>query len=238
MNPKGSVTKSGVFIFDSYKDNIIIDKYNRVFLKMRAHKLDAIRSENSEDAVTWNVFRTLQKIDPELWLPELFQVSFQEKRHDIIKDMKISLWKKFNQPASLEQPEGMTEVDVMLENDRFVWFMEVKYKSDISMGTTHDAHRNQILRNIDIGSNYAGHKDFYFSLLILDEKFTPKGKMLMDSYMNERFLDYGNLKGISLITFKDVRNLFSFCEEQVQYEDEQYLARLAKKDLEKRMVRI
>ncbi|MDV2887476.1 hypothetical protein RYX45_20050, partial [Alkalihalophilus pseudofirmus] len=75
MNPNGSLSKSGVFIYDSYKDNIIIDKYNRVFHKMKASKLEAIRSENSEDALTWNIFRTLQKIAPELWLPALFQVS-------------------------------------------------------------------------------------------------------------------------------------------------------------------
>ncbi len=32
-----------------------------------------------------------------------------------------------------------------------------------------------MLRNIDVGSNYAGKKDFYFSLLVLDEKQSPKG---------------------------------------------------------------
>ncbi|GHH96877.1 hypothetical protein [Neobacillus kokaensis] len=235
MNPKGSLTKSGVFIYDSYKDNIIIDKYNRVFLKMRAPKLEAIRSENSEDAVTWNIFRTLQKIDPELWLPKLFQASFRKLRYDIVQDMKISLWKKFTPPAGVQNPEGPTEVDVMLENDHFVWFIEVKYKSDISMKTVHDNSRNQILRNIDIGSDYAGKKDFYFSLLILDEKYSPKGVQIIDSYKNECLEAYGNLKEISLLKFEDLRNLFRFCEEQVQYEDEKYLVQLAKKDLEKRI---
>ncbi len=244
MNPNGSLSKSGVFIYDSYKDNIIIDKYNRVFHKMKASKLEAIRSENSEDALTWNIFRTLQKIAPELWLPALFQVSFQERRHDIVKDMKISLWKKFSPPTAWQE----SEVDVMLENDKFVWFIVVKYKSDISMSTVDDQRRNQILHNINIGLNYAANKDFYISLLILDEKYSPKGKQLIESYRNDfscllnglphHKQQLQNLKGISLLRLVDFQKLFSFCEEHVHYEDEQYLAKLARKDLEKRIDRM
>lgn len=247
MNPKGTLSKSGVFVYDSYKENIIIDKYNRVFQKMRALKLEAIRSINSEDAMTWNVFRTLQKIDPELWLPLLFRQTFQESRTDIVKDMKISLWKKLSPPAKWGLREGNSEIDVMLENDHFVWFIEVKYKSDISMGTTHDQTRNQIIRNLDLGTDYAGDKDFYFSLLILDEKHSPKGSQLIETYKDNRdsitsiFLHRGgdlpNLKGISLLNWQDIRDLFSLCEENAQYEDEQILARLAKNDLDRRILR-
>src|SRR4051812_34417210 len=114
MNSKGVISKSGVFVYNSYKENIIVDRYNRVFSKMRGSKLNAIRSENSEDAMTWNVFRTFQKIDPELWLPALFSESFQESREDIVEGMKISLWKKFSHPTSFILPEGDSEIDVML----------------------------------------------------------------------------------------------------------------------------
>lgn len=247
MNPKGTLSKSGVFIYDSYKDNIIIDKYNRVFRKMRASKLEAIRSINSEDAITWNAFRTLQKIDPELWLPLLFQQTFQDHRTDIIENMKISLWKKLSPPAEWGLTEGDSEIDVILENDHFVWFIEVKYKSDVSMGTTHDITRNQILRNIDVGTEYAGDKDFYFSLLILDDKHSPKGVKLVGEYrifpdfmvksLPHRGGQLLNLKGISLLTWQEIRGLFSYCEENAQYEDEQLLSRLAKKDLDRRIKR-
>lgn len=245
MNPKGTLSKSGVFIYDSYKDNIILDKYNRVFLKMRASKLDAIRSENSEDAMTWNVFRTLQKLDPDMWLPDLFENTFGEIRHDLVTNMKISLWKKLNPPPALPVPEGDTEVDVMLENDHYVWCIEVKYKSDISISTTHDQRRNQVLRTIDVGSYYAEGKNFYFSLLILDEKFSPNGKRLTEKYGNHPELLTAllphrggclkNLKGISLLHWADFRNLFARCEENARYEDERLLAGLAKRNLDKRI---
>ncbi len=245
MNSKGSISKSGVFVYDSYKDNIIVDRYNRVFRKMRASKLDAIRSENSEDAMTWNVFRTLQKINPELWLPALFSQSFQNFREDIVKDMKISLWKRFSPPPFLVLPEGDSEIDVMLENNQFVWFIEVRYKSDISVKTTHDETRNQLIHNIEIGSDYAKHKDFYFSLLILNEKFSPKGKQLLEIYqqnpntiMNNlphREAGLKNLKGISLVKWEEISKLLVFCEDNAEYEDERQLARFAKIDLEKRI---
>jgi hypothetical protein len=247
MNPKGTLSKSGVFVYDSYKENIIIDKYNRVFRKMRASKLEAIHSINSEDAMTWNVFRTLQKIDPELWLPLLFNQTFQESRTDIVKDMKISLWKKLSPPSEWGLREGDSEIDVMLENDHFVWFIEVKYKNDISTGTTHDKSRNQIIRNIDLGTDYAGDKDFYFSLLILDEKHSRKGAQILETYKNNRDSIINNLphrngvpnnlNGVSLLKWQNLRDLFSLCEEKAQYEDEQMLARLAKNDLDRRILR-
>ncbi|MCM3764389.1 hypothetical protein [Neobacillus niacini] len=246
MNSKGTLSKSGVFVYESYKDNIIIDKYNRVFSKMRVSKLEAIRSINSEDAMTWNAFRTLQKIDPEIWLPLLFQQTFQEQRCDLVENMKISLWKKLSPPVEWGLREGDSEIDVMLENDHFVWFIEVKYKSDVSMGTTHDKARNQILRNIDLGTDYSGDKDFYFSLVILDEKHSPKGIGIIEKYGNSvesvgenlphRGGQLPNLKKISLLKWQELRDLFGYCEEHAQYEDEQLLSRLAKNDLERRII--
>lgn len=52
VKSKGKVSKSGVFIFHSYKENIIVDKYHPIFTRMRESKLNALYSENSEDAIT------------------------------------------------------------------------------------------------------------------------------------------------------------------------------------------
>jgi hypothetical protein len=42
---------------DDFRDNLIIDRHDPIFASMRASKIKHLRSENSEDAVTWNVFR-------------------------------------------------------------------------------------------------------------------------------------------------------------------------------------
>src|SRR3990170_1641722 len=75
--PKGmSSSKSGVRLYDDFRDNLIIDRYHPDLAAMRGSKRDKLRSENSEDALTWNVFRSLTQIDPSFWLPLLRQKTF------------------------------------------------------------------------------------------------------------------------------------------------------------------
>ncbi|MFP3339210.1 hypothetical protein R0J91_14625, partial [Micrococcus sp. SIMBA_131] len=76
-------------------------------------------------------------------------------------------------------------MDVIIESEDFVWFIEAKFKSDISTKTTHNHSRNQVLRNIDIGSHYAKGKDFYFSLLILEDAMSSKGVSAVETYSRE-----------------------------------------------------
>jgi hypothetical protein len=177
---KGSMTKSGVFVFDNFRDNLIIDKHDLILKNMRSKKIEHLKSENSEDAITWNVFRTLRQINPALWFTRLFANSFQYDTRDIQKPnmVKIELWKSKLPPATFPGPEGRSEVDIIIENESLVWFIEAKYKSDISQGTTNHATRDQIIRNIDVGIAYAGNRKFYFSLLILDEKHSSIGVVL------------------------------------------------------------
>ena len=54
-----SQSKSGVRLYDDCRENLIIDRYHPDLATMRGSKRDKLRSENSEDALTWNVFRSL-----------------------------------------------------------------------------------------------------------------------------------------------------------------------------------
>ena len=66
-------------------------------------------------------------------------------------------------------PEKETHVDLTIETSNNLIFIEAKYKADISKNTTHDPNRDQIIRNIDVGSWAAKKraKEFYFILLTL-----------------------------------------------------------------------
>jgi hypothetical protein len=44
----------------------------------------------------------------------------------------------------------------VIEASTWVWFIEAKLTSDASTGKTTRPDRNQILRNIDVGSYHAG----------------------------------------------------------------------------------
>ena len=232
-----SRSKSGVLMNESFRDSLIIDKYDKVFHHWRQQKLEHLRSENSEDALSWNVFRSLKQIDPSLWLPKLFFNSFQKEFAYSCISIDVLLWEKLNPPSSLTTREGQTEVDIIIQSNDFVWFIEAKYKSDISMGTTHDSKRNQVIRNIDVGLEYAKGRDFYFSLLILDEEHSPKGLSMTNFYRNSiqmvkedlshRNVELSNLHGIGVFDWFDLHKLLIELSTATDSELEKFVAEQA-----------
>ena len=165
---QGELSPSGVQIAADFRDNLIIDRYDPVFADMRASKLKHLRSANSEDAVTWNVFRSLRQITPGAWLPSLWQRAFSSTPCPSDHKTVIRLWHSVAPPPGLLSggDEGISEIDVVIEAATWVWFIEAKYTSDISLRTTTRPHRDQVLRNIDVGSYYAGVRQFFFSLFV------------------------------------------------------------------------
>ena len=136
---------------------------------MRGSKRERLRSENSEDALTWNVFKSLGQLDPSFWLPRLRAKAFPDAEPTQAPHIVTThLWKTIEPPPALrlvQKDEGASEIDVVIETECSVWFIEAKFKSDISTGTTNNPTRDQIIRNIDVGSWYAGTRDFDFALL-------------------------------------------------------------------------
>lgn len=152
------ISLSGVKIARDFRDNLIIDRYDPVFADMRASKIKHLRSANSEDAVTWNVFRSLRQIAPNCWLPALWSKAFSSHRVPTDLAASVKLWPSIRPPLGLlaQGDEGASEIDVLIEASTWVWFIEAKYGSDISLGTTTRPNRDQVLRNLDVGSYYAG----------------------------------------------------------------------------------
>ena len=93
-------TKSGVIIADDFRDNLIISKYDNQFFGLRGEKIDKMRSSNSEDVLTWNVFKSLAQINSKYWLPKFFEKAFDIKfSYDTL--IKIDLWKSIEPPPSI-----------------------------------------------------------------------------------------------------------------------------------------
>lgn len=202
----------------SFRDSLIIDRYSSEFKHWRGLKLEHLKSKNSEDAMTWNVFRSLKQIDPKSWLPNIFSKSFQMNFEYTVDFIDIDLWRRLNPPTNYDTAEGSSEIDIIIETDDFVWILEAKYKSDISIRTTNNKNRNQVIRNIDVGLDYANEKDFYFSLLILDEKHSPTGVLVTTEYkqsinrimydLQHRNHELSKLRGIGILTWGDFLEQF------------------------------
>jgi len=213
-----SYSSSGVRIADDYRDNLIIDRYDVCFGNMRESKKKHLRSENSEDALSWNVFRSLSQIEPEKWLDLLANKAFGDSLPGQPNESTIQLWKDVPPPPALliTGDEGISEIDIVLENPEWVWFIEAKYKSDISERTTTRPTRDQILRNIDVGSYYAGVRSFYFSLLCVSSALSPKGIVAVDKYRDPDVLkthlphrtdDLSNIRGVGTLFWADIAEI-------------------------------
>lgn len=245
---EGHLSPSGVFIAADFRANLIIDRYDPVFADMRASKLKHLKSANSEDAVTWNVFRSLRQIMPEAWLPGLWQLAFPSVTCSTDLKAAVRLWESISPPLGLLAggDEGASEIDVVVEAPTWVWFIEAKYRSDISTGTTTRPDRNQVLRNIDVGSYYAGVRQFFFTLLISSETRSPEGVKRIREYgdlsipraklRGHRPDDLQNVKAVGQLTWKDLECVLAQASMAAQREDERAYAARAVDWLRERVV--
>jgi len=172
-----------------FRDNLIVDRYDRVFATMDAGKLERLQSEDSKDAITWNVFRSLWRVNPEYWLWPLQQMALPCSDRFSTDRITLSLWQQLPIPqeslSSRPEPRSngpQGNIDVVLEGREWVWFIDALYQNDISLGTASNPTPDVILRKIDTGTHYAGTRDFYFSLLVLNDETSPVGAMSVEAY--------------------------------------------------------
>jgi hypothetical protein len=180
----------------------------------KAQDMDRIlHSPNSEDWVTWNFFQILLKQFPSGWWGHI--VSAARRRNSDLNfpfdDRSLpasKLWMSVRSPSSYETRsrarmlasdnsewisraqlpdpvEGSSEIDIAVEHERFVVFIEAKLGSDVSMFTSHDPQRNQIARNIDCLIEKAGDRMPIFWLLVRDEEPARAYVQLMNCYKSD-----------------------------------------------------
>jgi hypothetical protein len=242
----GHTTSSGVWIAKDFRDNLIIDRHDPMFNSMRAKKIDHLRSANSEDAITWNVFRTLRQIAPAVWLGPLWAAAFGSSLLPVDQDAMIDLWVSTPPPPKLlhSGDEHASEVDVVIQSPTWVWFIEAKYRSDIATRTTTRPDRDQLLRNIDVGSYFAGTRDFYCSLLVTSREQSPEGAKIADAYAKleeprrrlsvHRPDGLSNLRAVSLLTWSTLAKVLKSAAASSAREDEKEFAARAVAWLETR----
>ena len=145
----------------------------------------------------------------------------------------MRLWVPTIPPIGLrrfQKDEGASEVDVVIETEFSVWFIEAKFKSDISTGTTNNPDRDQVLRNIDVGSWFAGVREFYFALLVADPARSPKGVAAVARYrdalpeMQHRPDGLKNVRGVALMTWRQIGEVLATCAAGATRDDERTYA--------------
>lgn len=172
-----------------------------------------LHSPNSEDWVTWNFFRLLLKQYPRGWWGHLLSAARRRNRqlhfpYEEGSTPDLGLWRAVGSPPAYEMQnrarmrqsgnpelvlragmpdpvEGASEIDIAVEDKNFLVFIEAKLGSDVSLRTSYDPQRNQIVRNIDCLIEKAGGRFPMFWLLAKDQNPSRAYVHLIESYRSD-----------------------------------------------------
>lgn len=175
MRGSSRSSATGAIVYDDYHDNFVVVPGRESLLKKfvaqsyggKQHKLKATRSSNSEDALTWSCFDTLNCLPvPQraAALEALWTLAFPElPAPSDLATAAIRIGKTYG------TGKEKTEVDASVEGDSTLIFIEAKLFSPMSLADEANGKpHNQIARKLRVGISEAQRAgtDFYF--LILD----------------------------------------------------------------------
>jgi hypothetical protein len=134
-----TITCSGIKVYDDWRDNIIVDadappvvwkaKRDTFGTHTSVPGQSRLASENSEDALSWNLFRTLEKagrldvVSRALGLEDAFQALYWYRPWDSTEPLS-EISEALNQ---VEPRKGyQTETDIVLKGRRYLVMVESK----------------------------------------------------------------------------------------------------------------
>lgn len=192
-----------------------------------------LHSAQSEDYVTWNVFRGLLRRED--WWPHLLQIALMAGASALPRvdePPAVELWRRVASPPEYERAsrkrmitsglpewqaragnpkpvEGTSEIDLSLEGSTYLIFIEAKVGADISPRTTYDPARDQITRNMDCLIEEAGPKTPYLWMVVRDRDPGRAYMQLLDRYATHpdelaEFLPHRNPELVAAIARRGV----------------------------------
>ncbi len=172
-----------------------------------------LKAPRSEDYVTWNTAQLLERVPRERWWDWLLGLARRDNPrfgiHLQSDDLPaVELWRSCATPHDYEvisrvrmatsdnaewqarsrntRPvEGRSEIDLVLEGQGYLVFVEAKLDADISLATTYDPHRNQIIRNIDVLLEHCGGRTPAFLMLVKDADSDRMYTQLLQAYRED-----------------------------------------------------
>jgi hypothetical protein len=193
----------------------------------------------SEDLLTANVFGILKNLDPTIWLRRFLGEAIKGRdfsKHSF-ENLSFEFWKRYRPPVGRKYREGISEVDVTISYKDGIIFIEAKYLAPVSLRTTNDVRRDQVIRYLDLAAyHYLNHpdsvKEFYFVLIIDSEK--PPWiltryrynqnlvKGLTNPGLFKSSVDVGRLlsKGIGWLSWKQLRKILEVTRSQFRTQAE------------------
>jgi len=165
---------SGALVYKDYKDNFVIcpgreadvEQFVNQTYGGQRHKLRHTRSSNSEDALTWSCFDTLNCLpsaQKARALATVWALAFDNRQPPAsLPEGQIFIGKKYGEKGE------ETEVDASIEGKGLLVFIEAKLYSPMSLADkVNRKPHDQIARKLRVGAKEAlgSGKEFFFILL-------------------------------------------------------------------------
>lgn len=182
--------------------------------KEKKHKLEHAFSPNSEDALTWSCFDVLRHQPHEKIvkaLNEILEDAYEGKSSfsfENEKNIQIHIGKNYYASTVNEN----TELDVSIETDDKLVFIEAKLYSKISLPDK-DKPYDQLIKKLRVGLDVAKHenKSFYFIFLdIAPINYTLKfGEKSVNAEYFKQYKENSNTLGDQLIedSYKNIEEV-------------------------------
>ncbi len=213
--------------------NLIIDRYETAVLEIATSTVNDSRT-SVEDAVTWNIFRSLRQVDAAVWLPELCRRGLPAVESLVTAGCRVSVWPSAGtDTGSFPKASADTHIDALLESSSWVWMIQTEHRSHAKEAATlSDAVR----KLLDWGSRYADERALYFSVLVCTKEQAPAGVETVGRYADLsvwRTLlaehppsGLPNLKALTILTWSDLATVLGAAVQNVDRADERgYAAR-------------
>jgi hypothetical protein len=147
------------------RDRFVIAAHHPDRLDRPPPRLGAVESERCQQALAWNVFRTLELIAPAFWLRRLHvRLTGHAPTTATSQTVKVGLWRSLPLPP-IQRIDGARPsvlVDVLIETEHAVWTLIAADGSDAS---------ERLTAIIDAGAWLAGARDY--SVGVIDSGEEP-----------------------------------------------------------------
>lgn len=184
--------------------SIIYELSRKPKKKTASHAGVLILHTRSEDLLTGNVFGILKNLNRSYGLKPFLESAIGIKfSKSEFENVEFHFW---NRIPTKRKGEGSTEVDLIIQSETTLFFIEAKYGAQASSGTTNEKDRNQLKRNLDLGRIYSrdlGLEDFHLIYLTLDH-YEPE---IAHNYRDEPNFSWTNWGTIAKTLHKNIQSL-------------------------------
>lgn len=145
-------------------------------------RIGAIDSERFQQALTWNVFRSLELIAPAFWLRRLHTRLTGAPPPAAPQIVRVCLWRSLPLPP-IRRVDGAQPdivVDVVIETEHAVWTLIVAADRDQWADEDRAAHV------VDAGAWLAGAREHHWGVIEADTTCASLGGVLRSRYARSR----------------------------------------------------